>query len=118
MPTTLKAKKIPAIFGLKSTVKLRGITPEMAIGHTFVMDTYNRLGYTCLITSANDSQHGRASLHFVGNALDYRTKHVARDELDILATTVKSALGAEFDVVLEKRGQPLEHLHVEYQPKR
>jgi hypothetical protein len=36
----------------------------------------------------------------------------------LLAETVQRRLGRNYDVVLEYLGQPREHLHVEFDPKR
>jgi len=99
---------------LKHGVKLRGIRPEMVLGHGIVASVFDRYGLLgCTITSANDSQHGSGSLHFNGSALDYRTRDFY-PEIDKTAFTsdIKDALGPEFDVVLES-----DHIHVEYQPK-
>jgi len=102
---------------LKRTVKLRGIRPEMLMGNDIVESVYDKAGLECTITSGNDSKHSRGSLHFTGAALDYRTRHVPRGKVGDLVLAVKSALGEEFDVLLEHLDKPQEHLHVEYQPK-
>ena len=104
---------------LKSGVRLRGLRPEMALAHTIVAAVYADYTTDCVITSANDSGHGWGSLHFAGAALDYRTNTVpdlvVKQELQL---TIASALGEDFDVILENVGLPQEHLHVEYQSKR
>lgn len=105
-----------------ASVSLKALTTPMLAGWMMVEKAYDDCNYDCIVTSANDGIHGRGSLHFSGNALDFRTKHVERDDLDILVATVKGALGEneannEYDVILEFRDQPNEHLHVEFQPK-
>lgn len=103
---------------LKPGVKLAGLTPQMAMGAVVVSAVYQRFGVECVVTSANDSKHSERSHHYKGNALDFRThqdalngrEHELRDE-------VHTALGGEFDVVIEAVGTPNEHLHVEYDPK-
>ena len=99
---------------LKHGVKLRGIRPEMVLGHGIVASVFAGYDLDCIVTSANDSKHGRGSLHFDGSALDYRTRHIPETGFDwaIFMQDIKDALGPEFDVVLES-----DHIHVEYQPK-
>jgi conjugal transfer mating pair stabilization protein TraG len=70
---------------------------------------------SCTITSANDGQHSEKSLHYSGNALDFRTKDYLGDKM-ALVDSIRTALGPDFDVVLEDEGLPNEHVHLEYQP--
>lgn len=102
---------------IKSGVNLKDLAPQMALGYCIVAGVYARLNCVCTITSGNDSTHKEGSLHYVGEALDFRTHTVSRQVLDELVAGVKEALGDNFDVVLESRGLPNEHLHVEYDPK-
>lgn len=102
----------------KKGVRLRGLHTEMLMGHNVVESVYVEAGFECVITSANDSKHGRGSLHFSGAALDYRLKHIAAPASRArVAAKVKRQLGADFDVLHEAVGRVNEHLHVEYQPK-
>ena len=67
------------------------------------------------ITSANDSQHGDASLHYKDKAFDLRISNITGQvhyEAELWAERLALALGPEYDVVLEKN-----HIHVEFQPK-
>jgi hypothetical protein len=71
------------------------------------------MGKGCTITSVTDSKHGRSSLHYTGQAIDYRTRHLSEAEKTSLLNLISGALHEEFDVILES-----DHLHVEFQPKR
>jgi len=102
---------------LKGNVRLRGLRPEMLMGHWCVQTVFADRDYRCVVTSANDSGHGHGSLHFGGSALDYRMKHVALGDKGTIVAAVKEALTNEFDVLFEGEGTANEHLHVEYQPK-
>lgn len=84
----------------------------MAVACQVVASVYAARGYDCVITSAMEGRHGRASKHFIGHALDFRTRHVSDERRQPLRAAVAAALGPEFDVVLES-----DHLHVEYDPK-
>jgi len=97
---------------LKSGVDLRGIKPQMAVAYTIASHIYRGLGYHCTITSASDGKHGPNSLHYSGNALDLRTRDCKPDDLQMIYTSLRNALGGQFDVVLEK-----DHIHVEFDPK-
>ena len=66
----------------------------------------------CVVTSGTDGQHGKYSKHYVGQALDFRTRDIKLELRPTLVKMVKEALGQDFDVVLES-----DHLHVEYDPK-
>ena len=99
---------------LKSGVKLTGLQPQMALAALIVTSVYAPAA--CTITSANDSTHSEGSLHYKGQALDFRTKDYAGDRVK-LRDDVRAALGPDFDVVLEALEQDNEHLHVEYDPK-
>lgn len=64
-------------------------------------------GVDCWITSVNDSTHMVGSKHYIGRAVDLRTKHVA-DPAPI-ATALRSALGPQFTVIDEG-----DHIHVQF----
>ena len=95
---------------IKSGVDLRGLTPQMAIAYTIACRCYGQ--YDCVITSASDGKHGPNSLHYNGQALDLRTRHINGQGLQLVVDKLKEALGSQFDVVLES-----DHMHLEWQPK-
>jgi uncharacterized protein YcbK (DUF882 family) len=100
------------MLSLKNDVNLNGAKPEIAIACLVVYSVYRDFGYDCVLTSANDGQHGFGSLHYAGLAVDFRTHHVQANDIEPLADTIREALGPQFDVVLEDT-----HIHVEFQPK-
>ena len=95
---------------IKSGVDLRGLTPQMAIAYTIACQCYGQ--YDCVITSASDGKHGPNSLHYKGQALDLRTRHLNGQGLQAVYLKLKESLGEQFDVVLES-----DHIHVEWDPK-
>lgn len=97
---------------LKKGVRINGLTPEMALGCQIVASVYASYGMNCVITSVSDGKHSRASKHYSGNAVDWRTNFLETSEKDKIAIDCKVSLGDDFDVVLES-----DHLHVEYDPK-
>lgn len=75
-------------------------------------------GYETIVTSARDSEHSATSLHYSGDALDFRTRHIPTLEVKQAVTVdLRQRLGRDYDVILESTGTPNEHIHVEYDPK-
>lgn len=101
---------------LKPGVHLAKLSPQMALAATIVHSIYARNNAICTITSANDSTHMAGSLHYSGNALDFRTKNYVASKT-LLIEAIKEALGQDFDVIFEAEGTENEHLHLEWQQK-
>ncbi len=103
----------------KKCVKLRGIRAEALMILVKGEKIYNerlhkngKRGVDLVVTSALDGKHSRRSLHYVGLALDLRTRDFAKGEASIAAKFLQRRLGRQYDVVLER-----DHIHVEYDPK-
>lgn len=98
----------------KEGVLIDNIRPEMVIGMVVAHASYQEHGLDLWITSANDRTHSETSLHYAGQALDYRTRHVPGEASKIaIAGHINEALPDDFDCVVES-----DHLHHEWQPKR
>ena len=98
---------------IKPGVDLRGLTPQMAVAFSIAQNIFReKAGASCVITSGSDGTHGPNSLHYKGKALDLRTNNLRPEQVHPVYATLKIALGAQFDVVLEE-----DHLHVEFDPK-
>ena len=95
---------------IKNGVDLRGLSPQMAIAYTIACRCYGQ--YDCVITSASDGKHGPNSLHYKGQALDLRTRHLNGQGLQSVYHKLKESLGDQFDVVLEA-----DHIHIEFDVK-
>lgn len=63
----------------------------------------------CMITSGNDGQHMANSLHYIGRALDFRTREMDEALQFKFVQYMRERLDTCYDIVLEK-----DHLHVEY----
>jgi hypothetical protein len=96
---------------LKPGVKVSGISPAMVLAAVVVLCACENLGVDCVITSCIDGVHRQDSKHYLGNALDFRTRDLTPENGLALATDVRQQLGDEYDVVLEA-----DHLHVEFDP--
>ncbi len=72
------------------------------------------------LTSANDSQHMKDSLHYHNRAFDFRVKNLVGYTGNALKDAkvydwrarIRATLGSNYDVVIEG-----DHLHVEYDTK-
>lgn len=103
-----------------SSVKLTALCPQIVLALHIADSVWVNVGLAeqTVITSANDGRHSRTSLHYVGHAVDIRTKNVNRLRLETCIHKLREALGADYDVVMEDVNGPNEHCHVEWQPKR
>lgn len=97
---------------LKKGVKLTDMTPQILLAMMVADQVYTRHGQELVITSVDDSKHGKDSLHPSGNAFDARTFYFTPEVQRKVANEIKARLGESFDVVLE-----IDHLHIEYDPK-
>lgn len=93
---------------IKEGVNLAGLRPEMLLAINAAEGVWGKAPVT--VTSALDGKHGRGSLHYVGLAVDLRTRDIMAPEAKALS--LGKELGAQYDVVLESN-----HIHVEFQPK-
>jgi len=96
----------------KQGVIMEGVSPEMLIASGEIEKIYRRNGLDCTITSCKDGKHKDDSLHYEGNACDFRTRDIPANLVPLIVDQVKRKLGPDFDVILEAT-----HLHVEYDPK-
>ena len=94
----------------KPGVKIQGIQPEVVATFPVIESAFSPK--TVVITSAKDGKHSRTSLHYSGNAIDLRTRHLVEGEADKILLLLREWLTDEFDVVLEE-----DHIHLEFQPK-
>ena len=72
---------------------------------------YLSFGFNGVITSARDGKHMANSLHYVGKAIDLRTNFFSPLQRPEFHFELLSALGSDYDVVLEKT-----HVHLEFDP--
>ena len=97
---------------IKHDVKLAGIHPEIVIAAMVVNEMCREYGVEFVITCAKEGTHRKGSKHFVGQAIDVRTRDMALHNRKAFATSIAKAVGPEFDVVLEGN-----HLHIEFDPE-
>lgn len=110
-----------------ASVSVMGFCPELVLGIMIVkshIEAYEKqMGRPeMVITSGSESTaiHGASSMHYAGRACDIRSKNLHPSGMvkQNLASMVNTALGPDFDFFLEAAGEPNEHFHLEWQPKR
>ena len=98
---------------LKPGVRVTGLRPEILLGVVIAERVFEEAGADLVVTACVDGKHAAGSLHYVGQAVDLRTRDVAADVRPKLVARLRECLGEDYDVVLET-----DHIHVEFQPKR
>jgi len=99
----------------KDGVSLQGIQPEIVATFNTVEAAF--APKVAVITSAKDGKHKRGSLHFSGNAIDLRVRHLVDGEAVRIHLLIQESLTNEYDVLHEYIGTDDEHIHIEFQPK-
>lgn len=98
-------------------VRVASISPRVFRAIADAAVVYGNHGCNLIVTSLNDGEHRKNSLHYSGRAVDLRTHNVPAALRPVIAAELREVLGSEFDVVHEKAGTPNEHIHVEWDPK-
>lgn len=96
----------------KQGVTLEDLQPEILSAIDVAAPLFDVLKVPLVITSATEGRHKVGSKHFSGNAIDLRTRQLAPENQKKITNDLKSALGKDFDVIIEK-----DHIHVEFDPK-
>lgn len=96
----------------KKSATLEGVQWQMFEAAIEIEPIFKAAGSELTITSGTDGLHNSGSLHYSGLALDFRTRDLNPSVVLRVAASCRTALGVEYDVVVEA-----DHLHIEYQPK-
>ena len=99
-------------FELKAGVDVGGLRPEMVPVLLAAFAIYQAEGKRLVVTSALDGKHSKGSRHYVGLALDLRSREFSAVQKTRVVNQLKAALGEQYDVVKEKS-----HFHVEFDPR-
>ncbi len=98
------------MLNLKHSVDMRGLKPEALLIVMVACEAF--APYDCVITSVTDSKHTSASLHGLGYAVDFRTRHLVAGRAEAIVAKMQAALGPSYQVVLES-----DHIHGEFDPR-
>ncbi len=97
---------------IKEGVRIAGARPELLFGLLVAEDVFRGRGFDLIVTSVLEGNHHAGSLHYKGLAADVRTRHLPEGMKRVLHDELQTALGTDWDVVLES-----DHLHLEYDVK-
>ena len=97
---------------IKPGVRIQGLRPELMLGLMVCEAVYRELDEELVVTSMIDGRHSRGSLHYAGQAADLRISDFHKIDVQLAVSRIKSRIGQDFDIVLER-----DHIHLEYQPK-
>ena len=99
---------------LKTGVNPIGVRPEVLLIIIIAEGVYNEFGEDTIVTSINDSTHSDTSRHYMGMAVDFRTKHLPNDAIAREITEeLRERLGRHYLVLFEHN-----HIHVSYKPRK
>lgn len=74
---------------------------------------WNTYGQEAWITCGNNGKHSKYSLHYVGLAIDLRTRYFTAKEKKGVAKTLREWLGKDYYILAHKT-----HIHLAYKPTR
>src|SRR3990167_7878975 len=105
------------MINLKDGVVAWGLSKEVWIAiektYTLILTAPYLKQRIFTITSCRDGVHKDGSLHYKGEAFDFRTWYWRKEEVGKLVLDLMRELGSDYDVVLER-----DHCHVEYDRDR
>jgi len=85
----------------------------LILGLVVIDQVLHDFGLNCGLTSMNDSEHSRTSLHYADCAADIRIRDWPADiDKSEVIEKIRQRLNRHYDVILERT-----HIHVEFQPR-
>ena len=96
-----------------NTNGLTGIKYVMRQAIIIADQIYDRHGKKIVITCSSSGEHGAASYHYYGFAIDLRTNYFTKEEAVKVASDLRAALPEDYDVLLET-----DHIHLEFDVER
>ena len=97
---------------IKEGVSLVGLRPEIMVALMMAVGAYDQIDKDCVLTSALDGRHSLTSLHYTGQAIDLRTRHLSPGEALQIVDMLVEGLTDDYDIILENN-----HIHIEFQPR-
>lgn len=105
------------MISFKPGALLNGVTVHCLRGMAAAAEIFERYGHDFVVTSVRDGRHMRGSKHYEGNAFDCRIHGIPDTVLQHIIDALRVVLGMDWDVVLEAKGTPNQHIHCERDPK-
>jgi hypothetical protein len=101
----------------KDGVQVKGVNQALFYALEVAQEIYAEYGKDVVVTSGTDGKHKQGSLHYVGLAVDIRTRHLTPREKTLIYVKLQRELkpylatdgiAGHFDVILET-----DHIHIE-----
>ena len=96
---------------VKAGVDLTNMSPKAIQVVALAAPLWTALGEEIVVTSGREGNHMKGSKHYLGEAIDFRTRYFPDSVKRALAVCLQHRLGDAYDVVVEST-----HIHVEYDP--
>ena len=97
----------------KQGISVFGLQPEMLWALDRCVEVWRAIPKSYVtVTSARGGAHSVRSLHYVGHAVDLRSRDLNELEITTVMAALPVALGPNFDILFEG-----DHFHIEYQPE-
>ena len=99
-------------FITKEGVDLGGLSPHIDVVLLEADSIWEEFGQEMVITAGLDGVHSVGSLHYLGLAVDLRTRYFTNEEKEVIAYKLQDALkkfNIHYQVVVHRT-----HIHVEY----
>lgn len=93
-----------------------GLQPKNLIIVAACANIAEILGITVTMTAGINGKHMVGSKHYIGDALDIRSKSMKVDK-QLFLNEVMFRLGVDYQGFLESKNTDNEHFHIEYDPK-
>jgi len=93
--------------------RIGGLKPEILLAIQIAGGVWDFLGMLELvITAVSDGKHSAGSKHYIGHAVDLRSRNFSEAGKEKALALLKECLGPDFDVLDEG-----DHIHIEFDPK-
>lgn len=95
----------------KESTRFRILQTELLRLLTIADQVFAAHHIECIVTSGTDA-HGTGDPHFNGFAADFRTHHIALDDIKhAIVSEMQAVLGDDYYIFLEAASTPNEHIH-------
>lgn len=106
---------------IKPGVRVRMLEPQILLALQIALPLWEERGATELVvTSCNDGTHSIGSKHWIGAAVDLRTKGLLLDHMGKarLSRDLRERCGSrDFQTIFESPNEENEHIHLEFDPQ-
>lgn len=102
---------------IKDGASTFGLSGAILIAWEIADEVYGELGIKfCTLTSGTDGTHGKSSRHYIGDAIDLRTREFPNGGnnspfIDEAVLIIQKRLGNQYQVIRESN-----HLHLQFRP--